>query len=98
MTIGEEISLLPGHLLGPSLNRDYHLHTSSGETFGTRKLHILVCVGKLPMYFNCVDFLLCPLGELTLIVQVVSMSDLSTDLNLLLKSVNLQMCSLKWIQ
>jgi len=41
------------------------------------------------MYFNRVDFLLCPLRELTLIVQAVSMLDLSTHLNLLLKSVTL---------
>lgn len=59
------------------------------EAAGTRKLLILVCFGKLPMYFTCVDILWCPLGELTLIVQVVSMSDLSSHLNVLLKSVNL---------
>lgn len=47
------------------------------------------------MYFNCVDLLLRPLGELTLIVQVVSMSDLSTHLNLLLKSVSLADVQLK---
>lgn len=76
-----EISLLLEHLTGPLLHRHYHLSTSSWEASGTRKLHILVCSSKLSTYFNCVDFLLCPL-HLKLTLTMLSVPDLSNHLNL----------------